>query len=62
MSVAPRKRFVPDGDVGFTVFDLESKYTVDPLSFRTKGRATPFAGREVYGKCVMTVYGGKRII
>ena len=62
MSVAPRKRFVPDGDVGFTVFDLESKYTVDPSSFRTKGRATPFAGREVYGKCVMTVYGGKRII
>ena len=62
MSCSPRRRFGIGGDEGFTVFDLEAKYTVDPNIFKTKGRATPFSGREVFGKCVMTVYGGQRII
>ena len=62
MSYSPRRRFGIGGDTGFTVFDLEAKYTVDPNTFKTKGRATPFAGREVFGECVLTVYGGQGII
>ena len=62
MSCSPRRRFGIGGDTGFTVFDLEAKYTVDPNTFKTKGRATPFAGREVFGECVLTVYGGQGII
>ncbi len=42
-----------------TVFDLGRKYAVDPERFLTKGRATPFAGMEVWGESVLTVCGGK---
>ncbi len=59
MSEAPRSRFDIDTDVGFTVYDLEECHTVDPNEFKTKGRATPFEGRTVYGRCLMTVYNGK---
>ena len=59
MSEAPRARFDIDTDVGFTVFDLEEEYEIDPSTFKSKGRATPFEGKKVYGKCLMTVYNGK---
>lgn len=59
MSEAPRTRFDIDTDVGFTVFDLDKCYKIDPNEFKTKGRATPFEGKTVYGKCLMTVYNGK---
>lgn len=33
---------------------LEDAWTVDPQQFATKGRSTPFAGMQVYGRPVMT--------
>ena len=59
MSEAPRSRFDIDTDVGFTVFDLDACYEINPDEFKTMGRATPFEGMTVYGKCLMTVYDGK---
>ncbi len=59
MSEAPRSRFDLDTDVGFTLFDLNTPYTVNPTDFLSQGKATPFAGKTVYGKCLMTVYNGK---
>jgi dihydroorotase len=32
-------------------FDLDASYTIDPASFASKGKATPFAGWEVFGEC-----------
>lgn len=59
MSVNPRKRFgIPVGG-DFTVFDVSEKYRIDPADFVSMGRSTPFEGREVYGKCILTVTGGK---
>ena len=55
----PRERFNITADKGFTVFDLSKKYTIDPDDFVSKGKATPFNGAEVYGKCLLTVYEGK---
>ena len=55
----PRERFGIDGDAGFTLFALDDKYKIDPESFLSKGRSTPFEGHEVYGRCLLTVYGGK---
>ena len=61
----PKKRFgIPDSlklgeKACFTVYDLESKYKIDPEKFLSKGRSTPFEGREVYGRCLMTVVDGK---
>ena len=57
----PRERFGITSDVGFTVFDLGEEYVIDPDEFLSKGRATPFAGRRVYGRCLATVYGGKAV-
>lgn len=61
MSQAPRSRFDIDTDVGFTVYDLSEEYSIDPDNFVTMGRATPFEGKKVFGKCLMTVYNGKLV-
>lgn len=42
-----------------TVFDLDRPFTVDPEQFRSMGRATPFAGMELYGVCLLTMAGGE---
>lgn len=56
MSYAPMRRFeiFPSA---FTVFDLNSEYSIDPSSFYSKGRATPFEGKKVLGRCVANVIG-----
>ena len=59
LAIAPRKRFgIPLGD-DFTVWDLEAEETVDPDHFLSMGKATPFAGRKLSGKCILTVCDGK---
>ena len=61
LTVNPRTRFgLPMGD-DFTVWDLSAEYTVDPADFLTMGRATPFAGMRVCGRCIATVCGGKTV-
>ncbi len=62
MSINPAKRFGFESSVdngNFTVFDLNSRYIINPDDFLSKGRATPFEGYEVFGECLMTVSGGK---
>ncbi|MBQ4651846.1 MAG: dihydroorotase, partial [Oscillospiraceae bacterium] len=59
MCTAPRKRFgIPAGN-DFTVVELSEMYYLEPESFQGKGRATPFEGAELYGKCVLTVHDDK---
>ena len=36
----------------WATFDLDAHYTIDPGQFLSKGKSTPFAGWEVYGRCV----------
>lgn len=62
MTTAPRRRFgLPENDNDFTVFDLDEEYTINPADFQSMGHATPFAGEKVYGKCKLTVCGGKTV-
>lgn len=62
MAIAPRKRFgIPLEPGSYCVFDTETEYTIDPETFLSQGRATPFAGWRVHGKCLLTVYGGKTV-
>ena len=42
-----------------TVVDLNEKWTIDPKDFVSKGKNTPFAGREVYGKVKYTIVDGE---
>ncbi len=55
----PRERFGIEGDMGFTVWNVDSQTKINPEQFLTKGRSTPFEGDEVFGICLMTVCDGK---
>ena len=59
MAYAPRRRFGIPPDDGFSVWDLTARGPVDPETFLTAGRATPFAGMEFYGENQLTVLGGQ---
>ena len=61
MAVNPRRRFGIEETDDVCVFALDSEYTVDPNKFMTMGRSTPFAGRRVFGKNLITVCGGKTV-
>ena len=62
MAVNPRKRFnIPLENGDYTVWDLNGKQLIDPEEFLSMGKATPFENTEVYGKCVLTVCGGKTV-
>ena len=65
MAENPRKLFPIGGGLrvgeraDLAAFDLDAAYEIDPSSFRSKGRSTPFAGWRVQGRCVLTVAGGR---
>ncbi len=56
----PRKRFnIPLADGDCSIWDLDAEYEINPDEFLSKGRSTPFTGEKVFGKCVMTLVGGR---
>ena len=57
--INPRKRFGIQLGNEFSVWDLEAEYPVDPAQFLSLGKATPFEGWKVNGKCLATVCDGK---
>lgn len=65
MSTAPATRFGLKSGIkvgnpaDLCIYDLNTSYKINPDEFLSKGKATPFAGRTVYGKCIMTLCGGK---
>ena len=59
MSFKPKERFRIDTENDFAVFDISEAYKIDPENFLSMGRATPFAGREVFGRCLLTVHNEK---
>ena len=67
MSENPRRIFRLGGamSVGeradIAVFDIDTPYTINPDNFLSMGKATPFAGEEVFGRCVLTIFAGKKV-
>ncbi len=68
MSSTPAKRFgIPGGEIevgkpaNLAVFDIDTEYTIDSSEFASMGRATPFEGWRVRGKCLMTVCAGRTV-
>ena len=59
MAGAPRRRFGLPPDDGFSVWDLSAHGPVDPETFLSKGRATPFAGMDLWGENRLTVRAGQ---
>ncbi len=66
MSVSPARLFhLPGGTLArggvadVTIFDPSRRWVVDPAKFLSKGRNTPYAGRELRGQAVCTIVGGR---
>ena len=55
----PRERFGIAIGCDFSIWDLSEEYAVDPAQFKSMGKATPFEGWKVNGKCLATVCDGK---
>ena len=47
------------GLADITLVDLDEKYTVDSSEFFSKGKNTPFEGKELYGRVKTTVVNGE---
>ena len=67
MSENPRRIFRLGGamQVGeradIAVFDVREPYKIDSSEFLSMGKATPFEGEEVYGRCMLTLFGGEKV-
>ena len=67
MSENPRRIFRLGGamKVGeradIAVFNITKPYIIDTDEFLSMGKATPFDGEEVYGRCLLTLFGGKEV-
>lgn len=65
MSAAPRRIFGLGGGLAvgeradIAIFDLNEKWSVNPAEFKTMGRATPFEGWQLQGRCRMTLVDGE---
>ncbi|MFZ5591682.1 MAG: dihydroorotase [Bacillota bacterium] len=66
MSAAPARilnipicNWQPGCPADITVFDPAARWVVDPDSFASKSRNTPFAGRQLQGRAVITIVGGR---
>ena len=59
MVINPRKRFGIELGCDYSIWDIEEEYTIDPAEFVSMGKATPFEGWKVNGRCLATVCDGK---
>ena len=65
LAEAPRRIFnlgggLQEGEAAdIAVFDLEKSFTVDPLTFLSKGHSTPFEGWQLQGECCLTLVDGR---
>ena len=65
LAEAPRRIFnlgggLQEGEAAdIAVFDLEKSFEVDPSTFLSKGRSTPFEGWQLQGECCLTLVDGR---
>lgn len=53
--INPLKRFGIEKKNDFSIWSLDERYVINSNEFLSMGKATPFEGETVYGKCLMTV-------
>ena len=67
MSENPRRIFRLGGAMrvgeraDIAVFETMKPYKIDSNEFLSMGKATPFEGDEVYGRCILTLFGGEKV-
>lgn len=52
----------PGAQADVVVFDPDLEWTVDPAKFYTRGSHSPFVGRKLKGKAVMTIVDGRIVM
>lgn len=67
MSENPRRIFRLGGAMrvgeraDIAVYDITKPYKINSGEFLSMGKATPFEGEEVYGRCLLTLFGGAQV-
>lgn len=68
MCVSPRRRFGLQGGLlaagspaDLTVIDLNASFEINPENFLSKGKSTPFAGKKVFGRVLLTLKNGRTV-
>jgi dihydroorotase len=54
-----RGRIAPGYRADLFAADIEAAGTVDPARFKSRGKNSPFAGRELWGDILLTLHGGR---
>ena len=49
----------PGADADLTIIDPDISWTIDVAAFRSKSRNCPFQGKQVRGRAVRTIVGGR---
>jgi dihydroorotase len=55
----PEGRLEKGGAADITIIDPNFEWTVDPDKFYSKSRNTPFAGKKLKGRAVLTMLDGR---
>ena len=67
LTAGPRRAFrlagglLPGAPADLVVIDPDAAWTVDPADFLSLGKATPFAGKAVRGRILLTLKDGKPV-
>jgi dihydroorotase len=56
---AGRGLIAPGRRADICIVDLEAAGTVNPALFKSQGKNSPFTGRELRGKILLTLHGGR---
>jgi dihydroorotase len=59
LGLEDRGRIAPGYRADFFIADTDARWQVDSARFKTKGKNSPFAGKELRGKIAMTMYQGR---
>jgi dihydroorotase len=54
-----RGKIAPGYRADLVVVDTEAAWTVNPADFKSRGKNSPFEGRELRGKALMTIHRGR---
>jgi dihydroorotase len=54
-----RGRVLPGYTADLVIADTEASWIVQPGELKTRGKNSPFAGRRLYGKVLMTIHSGR---
>jgi len=57
-----RGLLLPGCAADLTIVDTEAAWIVEPEKFFSRGKNSPFAGRQLYGKIVMTLHKGRVVL